>query len=268
MKSLLLKSVSALLLPALFSLPVLTSAGEKQAEHNAKDSSAQKSEAKWSYDGATGPAHWGDLAAENITCKQGKNQSPVDINRTFDARLPSIKFDYSVLNSENIVNTGHSIQVNIRSGGLIKLDGKDFLLKQFHFHSPSENMVDSQSFPLEAHFVHVSEDNELAVVALLYQPGPPDAALDVLIKNMPMNPGDTNRLGAKDIEFFERSKKIKDYFRFNGSLTTPPCTEGVRWIVLHKKPTLTRGQLSAFQKALKHPNNRPIQPVNARTILR
>lgn len=259
MKLVYLKSISALLLPALLCLPVLTSADEKQASH--------QGEAKWSYEGATGPSHWGDLSAENITCKQGKNQSPINIKRTFDARLPAIKFDYSILSSENIVNTGHSIQVNIRSGGLIKLDGKDFFLKQFHFHSPSENMIDSKSFPLEAHFVHVSKDNELAVVALLYQPGPPDAALDVLIKNMPMNAGDTNRLGSKDIELFERSKKIKDYVRFNGSLTTPPCTEGVRWIVVQKQPTLSRSQLDAFQRALKHPNNRPIQPVNARIVV-
>lgn len=258
MKLVFLKSISALLLPALFSLPLTTNASEQQAEH--------KGESKWSYQGATGPSHWGDLSDENITCKQGKNQSPINITRTFDARLPSIKFDYSILNSENIVNTGHSIQVNIRSGGLIKLDGKDFLLKQFHFHSPSENMVDSQSYPLEAHFVHVSKDNELAVVALLYKPGPADAALDVLINNMPMNAGDTKRLGAKDIELFERSKKVKDYVRYNGSLTTPPCTEGVRWIIVQKNPTLSRNQLRAFQSALKHPNNRPLQPVNARIV--
>jgi len=258
MKLVYLKSISALLLPALFSLPVLTNAGEQNAD---------QSEVKWSYQGTTGPSHWGDLSAENATCKQGKNQSPINITRSFDARLPSIKFDYSVLNSENIVNNGHSIQVNIRSGGLIKLDGKDFHLKQFHFHTPSEHMVDNVSFPLEAHFVHASEDNELAVVALLYKPGPRDAALDVLIKNMPMNAGDTNRLGAKDIEHFERSKKEKNYVRYNGSLTTPPCTEGVRWIVVQKNPSISRNQLHAFQSALKHPNNRPLQPVNARTPL-
>ncbi len=259
MKRAYLQSISLLLLPALLSLSAISRAEEK----NDHQQSTQ-----WSYQGATGPAHWAELSAQNIACQQGKNQSPVNIHRTFDARLPSIKFDYAMLNPENIVNTGHSIQVNIRSGGLIKLDGKDFFLKQFHFHSPSENMIDSVSFPLEAHFVHVSKDNELAVVALLYQPGPPNAALNVLLKNLPMNAGDTNRLGSKDIELFERSKKIKDYFRFNGSLTTPPCTEGVRWIVVQSKPSISRAQLHAFQQALKHPNNRPVQGINARTVLR
>lgn len=259
MKLVYLKSLSVLLLPVLLSLPALSIASEKQTHAD---------EVKWSYSGATGPSHWGDLADKYIACKLGKNQSPVNITSTYDARLPSIKFDYTMLSSENIVNTGHSIQVNIRTGGLIKLDGKDFILKQFHFHSPSENMIDSQSFPLEAHFVHVSEDGELAVVALLYQPGLPNAALDVLVKNMPMKAGESKRLGSKDIELFERSKKEKNYFRFNGSLTTPPCTEGVRWIVMQNQPTLSRGQLRAFQQALKHPNNRPVQPINARKIMR
>lgn len=253
-------SLHTLLLLALFSLPLVA---------YSSDNSESDNEVQWSYSGATGPSHWGDLSAENISCKQGKNQSPIDIKRTFDARLPSIKFDYSMLIGENIVNTGHSIQVNVRKGGLIKLDGQDFFLKQFHFHSPSETRVDGQSFPLEAHFVHANEAGELAVVALLYKPSPQaDAALDVLIKNMPFNVGDKNRLGAKDLELFERSKKVKDYFRFNGSLTTPPCTEGVRWIVLHAQPNISMNQLKAFQRALKQPNNRPVQAVNARTILR
>ncbi len=259
MKSITIKLLSSLLLSALLSLPILAYAEEQKEEHKA---------VQWSYTGDTGPKYWGDLGAENIACKQGLNQSPIDIKRTFDARLPAIKFDYSMLIGENIVNNGHSIQINVRKGGLIKLDGKDFFLKQFHYHSPSENMINSRLFPLEAHFVHASEDGELAVVALLYKPGPPDAALDVFIKNLPMNVGDKHRLGAKDLEFLERSKKIKNYFRFNGSLTTPPCTEGVRWIVVQSHPSISRNQLNAFQQALKQPNNRPIQAINARTILR
>lgn len=259
MKFVFMKSFGSIVLLTMLAIPLWATASEKQAHDDP---------AKWSYKGASGPAHWGDLSPEYIMCKQGKNQSPVNINRAIDGRLPSIKFDYKMLVAENIINNGHTIQVNIRKGGLIKLDGKDFFLKQFQFHSPSENMIDSMNFPLEAHFVHASEDNELAVVALLYQPGAPNPALDVLLKNLPMNAGDENRLGSKDIELFERSKKISDYFRFNGSLTTPPCTEGVRWIVSRTKSTISRRQLDKFQQALKHPNNRPIQPLNARTVIR
>jgi len=254
-----LKFYGLVLLPTLFSVPIWAIAS---------DNEAQKGESTWSYTGATGPSHWGELSPEYATCEQGKNQSPININRSFDARLPSIKFDYSMLIPEDIVNNGHSIQVNIRNGGLIKLDGKDFILKQFHFHTPSETMIDDVSYPLEAHFVHASKDNELAVVALLYQPGMDSPALDVLLKSLPMNAGESNRLGAKDMELFERSKKVSEYFRFNGSLTTPPCTEGVRWIVLKTMPSMSIRQLRAFQQALKHPNNRPIQPKNARIIVR
>ncbi len=233
----------------------------------ASDSAPQDKHTQWSYNGATGPSHWGDLSPEFGACKQGKNQSPVDISKAIKAKLPPIKFDYAMLVPENIVNNGHSIQINVRSGGSIKVDDKEFILKQFHFHSPSENMIDHVSYPLEVHFVHASEDGELAVVAVLYQPGSMDnLALAPLVKNMPKNVGDTNRLSAADTQLFERNKSVKSYFHFNGSLTTPPCTEGVRWFVMQSRPGLSKRQLMAFQKALKHPNNRPVQPLNARIV--
>ncbi len=228
---------------------------------------AASDQAEWSYQGVKGPSHWGDLSPEYSTCNKGKNQSPVDISNAVDAKLKGIKFDYAMLVPENIVNTGHSIQVNIRSGGAITIDDEKFTLKQFHFHSPSENKIDHVSYPLEAHFVHTNDKNELAVVSILYQPGGMDnLALVPLVNNMPMKVGDANRLGAKDTELFERNKTVKKYFRFNGSLTTPPCTEGVRWVVMQSRPGLSKRQLLAFQKALKHSNNRPIQPMNARMV--
>ncbi len=258
MKSVFIKSFCSLLIPALLISPIWASASDKESTGE---------QAKWSYSGDTGPSHWGDLSAEYSTCKQGKNQSPVNISNAIKARLPGIKFDYAMLVPENIVNNGHTIQVNIRSGGAITLDDEKFILKQFHFHTPSENMIDHTAYPLEIHFVHANEKNELAVVSILYQPGTMDnLALIPLIKNMPMNAGDSNRLAAKDTELFERNKSVKNYFRFNGSLTTPPCTEGVRWIVMQSRPGLSRRQLNAFQQALKHPNNRPIQPLNARIV--
>lgn len=257
MRSVFMKSFCSLLIPAVLLAPVWVSAGEHES-HN--------EQAKWSYSGNTGPANWGELSPEFGTCSQGKNQSPVDISKAIDARLPGIDFDYAMLVPEDIVNTGHSIQVNIRSGGTIKIDDETFSLKQFHFHSPSENMIDHRKYPLEVHFVHANEKNELAVVALLYQPGLDNQALMPLINLLPMNVGESKRLGAKDTELFERKKKEKKYFRFNGSLTTPPCTEGVRWIVLQNRPGISRRQLEVFQRALKHPNNRPVQPLNARIV--
>ena len=253
------KTIYTSLFSLLLILPITATASE-EAAHPEK--------AKWSYTGDTGPAHWGDLAPEFISCKSGKNQSPINIDTYIDSKLPGIKMDYSLLVAEDIVNNGHSIQVNIRSGGTVKIDDKKFELKQFHFHTPSENMVNGKSYPLEVHFVHVNDANELAVVALLYQPGQDNLALNPLLKNIPMNAGDSKRLGAKDVELFERSKTLKNYVRFNGSLTTPPCTEGVRWIVMRAMPSISRKQLNVFQQALKHPNNRPIQPLNARMIIK
>ena len=259
MKLVATKYIYSSLFSLLFTLPIVSMASEEPA-HPEK--------AKWSYTGNTGPAHWGDLAAEYTSCKSGKNQSPINIETYIDANLPGVKMDYSLLVAENIVNNGHSIQVNIRSGGTVKIDDKEFELKQFHFHTPSENMINGKSYPLEVHFVHVNDDNELAVVALLYQPGQDNLALNPLLKNIPMNAGDSKRLGAKDVELFERSKTLKNYVRFNGSLTTPPCTEGVRWIVMRAMPSISRKQLDVFQRALKHPNNRPVQALNARVILK
>jgi len=258
MKFIFIKYFYLILLTMLLTLPMWAAAAEDSSHKSVN----------WSYHGDTGPSHWGDLAPEFITCKQGKNQSPVDINLSTQAKLDGIKMDYSLLVAEDIINNGHTIQVNIRSGGTIEVDDKKFTLKQFHFHTPSENRVNGKSYPLEVHFVHVSEEDELAVVALMYQPGMANLALNPLLKKIPMDTGESKRLGAKDVELFERSKTIKNYARYNGSLTTPPCTEGVRWIVMRAMPSISRQQLDVFQRALKHPNSRPVQPLNARVIIR
>lgn len=241
---------------------------------SAADSSEQKAEpeSKWSYHGKTGPAYWGDLAPENITCKVGKNQSPININKSSIVKLKPIKFDYSMLIPGDMVNTGRGIQLNITSGGSVKIDKKDFALQRVDFHSPSEHLVDGVRYPLEAQFVHESDDKEVAVVSLLYRPElgpvPGNQALSSLIRSLPMNVGDAKRPGVRDIADFETRKEVKEYFRYNGSLTKPPCSEGVRWIVLKKLPTISRRQMDMFQKALKQPNFRPPQPFNARVILR
>lgn len=258
-----MKSFLSILIPALFIAPLLTVSSAIASEK----ASDKNDSVKWSYSGANGPKHWGDLSPEFGACKQGKNQSPIDISKAIKAKLSPIKFDYAMLVAENIVNTGHSIQVNIRSGGSIKIDNDEFFLKQFHFHSPSENMIDHVNYPLEAHFVHANEKGELAVVAVLYQPGGMDnEALTALLKKMPMNAGDSTRMSAEDTKLFERKKSVKGYFRYSGSLTTPPCTEGVRWFVMQSRPGLSKRQLLGFQKALKTPNNRRVQPLNARIV--
>jgi len=164
------------------------------------------------------------------------------------------------------LNNGHTVQVNIASGSTVIIDDIEFELKQFHFHTPSENNINGKSFPLEAHFVHVSKDGELAVVALMFEDGNENEMLGKLWAKMPIKSGEKIKLEIADVTSL--LPKDRDYYRFNGSLTTPPCTEGVRWIVLKKSTTLSKAQLDKFAKVMVHPNNRPIQPVNARIIVK
>ncbi|MFK5985318.1 MAG: carbonic anhydrase family protein [Pseudomonadota bacterium] len=222
---------------------------------------------KWGYQGEIGPANWSKLSKNYYACNNGKNQSPVNIDNTIDGKLPSIPYNYSILVGESIKNNGHTVQVNIRSGGEIEVDDKKFTLKQFHFHVPSENTINKRSFPAEVHFVHVSEEGQLAVIAMMYTLGAPDPLLWNLARKIPFEKDQSFALGSKDLSVLETDKALKAYIRFNGSLTTPPCSEGVIWLV--KKPYLniSMQQLNLLQKALKQPNNRPVQAINSRIII-
>lgn len=222
----------------------------------------------WTYSGNEGPEFWGDLSENYTSCKTGRNQSPVDIKGSLlDAELPAIAFKYNMLTPSTIINNGHTVQVNMWSGGEITVDNIKFKLKQFHFHTPSENKINGQSFPLEAHFVHLSDDNKIAVVAILFSPGADDATLTNLWKTLPMEKGDESKIDSHSLKPLEMEAKLSNYYRFNGSLTTPPCTEGVRWIVMKQPFHVSKQQVEKLQKALKQPNNRPVQPLNARVII-
>ena len=228
---------------------------------------ASESTAEWSYQGDTGPEKWSHLSKDYELCNSGNNQSPVNIEKTIDGKLPAIAYNYNILVADKIKNNGHTIQVDIRSGGEIEVDGKQYTLKQFHFHTPSENTIKDKQFPLEVHFVHASEGGKLAVISIMYTLGAPDPLVEALWKQMPVSVGQSKRLAAKTLSVLETDKKLKQYIRFNGSLTTPPCTEGVIWLV--KKPYLqvSMQQLEYLRTILKHPNNRPVLAINARVIV-
>ncbi|HFQ90073.1 MAG TPA: carbonic anhydrase family protein [Desulfobulbus sp.] len=219
----------------------------------------------WGYTGDTGPAHWGSLKPEFEMCAKGVNQSPINLTNFIEAELPPITFNYSGLATE-IVNNGHSIQANYTAGSTITVAGKTFELKQFHFHSPSENTINGQSFPMEAHFVHAAKDGSLAVIAVMFKIGPENEAIKKLWKQMPANAGDKIAM-ASQVKADELLPKNRDYYRFNGSLTTPPCTEGVVWLVMKTPLTVSKEQVEQFQHVMHHPNNRPVQPVHARPVL-
>ncbi|ASI93908.1 carbonic anhydrase [Vibrio rotiferianus] len=216
--------------------------------------------ANWGYEGEHGPAHWGEFASE---CAKGQNQSPINIDSTIEAKLAKLQFNYDgkVI---SLLNNGHTLQTSLEGNNTLKVDGKDFTLKQFHFHTPSENHVDGKEYPLEAHFVHSDEDGNLAVVAVFFKVGEANPALAKLLQNIPDNeqnvaikaPFDADALIPMD----------KEYYRFNGSLTTPPCSEGVRWLVLKEAQSISPEQVKEFAKVM-GANNRPIQALNARMVL-
>ncbi len=232
----------------------------------ALSTAAFAADSHWGYTGHEGPEGWGALSPEFAACSEGKNQSPINVVSSLDARLPQLKFSYKT-GSNEILNNGHTVQVNFDAGSTLTLDGTAFELKQFHFHTPSENHINGKEFPLEAHFVHKDKDGNIAVVAVMFKEGKENKELAKVWAKMPKNAEEKGELKLATIAKALLPKN-KDYYRFNGSLTTPPCTEGVRWLVLKTPVTVSKAQVAQFAETMHHPNNRPIQPLNARVVVK
>ena len=222
--------------------------------------------AHWGYTGNEGPEHWGALDPAYEMCAKGRNQAPIDLKGFIEAELEPMAYnDGGKWN--NIVNNGHSIQINCDKGSTITLDGMEFTLLQFHFHTPSENTIEGKYFPMEAHFVHADEDGNLTVVALMFEEGEKNPIIEKLWAKMPEKAGESAAL-EPEFKPYDLLPADRDYYRFNGSLTTPPCTEGVRWIVLKNYASVSKDQVEKFAHVMHHPNNRPVQPIYARPVLK
>ena len=219
----------------------------------------------WSYEGQGGPEHWSELGDEFKTCTTGQYQSPIDIQRVFDTKMPALALNFHI-DTETIVNNGHTIQITVQDGDDFMLDGDAFVLKQFHFHTPSENHIFGRAFPLEAHFVHANAAGELAVVAVMFEQGAENKTLTPLIDSIPQRQ-DSVEIMKQRVDLAGLLPQDKHYHRFSGSLTTPPCTEGVRWLVMKQPVMLSTRQLAKFQQALKHANNRPLQRLHGRIVV-
>ena len=221
----------------------------------------------WSYEGDEGPDHWGELAPEYLMCSEGWNQSPINLVDEVHADLPELEFEYYSTNI-NEINNGHSIQQNIKPGSFLRVPERNlnFELKQFHFHSPSEHTIDGKSFAMEIHFVHADKEGGLAVVGVLIDEGEEHPVLSQLWAFMPENPGETSQkpIGIEETDLLPPTR---EYYSYSGSLTTPPCTEGVRWVVLKTPIQASAGQIAAFKDRVGSATNRPVQPANARMIL-
>ncbi len=219
----------------------------------------------WGYSGGSGPEHWSDMDSSFSTCGSGVNQSPINLTRMVETNLTPLKLNYQA-GGNQIINNGHSIQINYASGSTLSLDGDTYSLKQFHFHAPSENRIEGESFPMEAHFVHADKEGHLAVIAVMFKVGQENLELEKAWKSMPNKPQEKQTL-TDEVNAASLLPKSHDYYRFNGSLTTPPCSEGVKWFVMKNYETVSSEQISKFTKIMAHPNNRPIQSINARAVM-
>ncbi|MDO6646230.1 carbonic anhydrase [Acinetobacter guillouiae] len=215
----------------------------------------------WDYQN---PKDWASANQQYQACA-GINQSPIDIRDTVTANLPPLEFNYHTT-AKSVQNIGHTMQIEFNQGASLVLDGQTFLLEQFHVHSPSENNINGQSYPMELHLVHASDKGELAVVALMFQHGLKNEKLKHIWNSLPKNVGESNQLYSKNKAESYLPNNL-EYYRFNGSLTTPPCSEGVRWVVFKEIQQASNEQIESFMELMGHPNNRPIQPIGARLIL-
>ena len=221
----------------------------------------------WGYSGHEGPEHWGELSKKYSVCSSGKNQSPIDIANTIEANLEKIQFDYDS-SSLDIINNGHAIQVNYASGSQITLEGNTYNLLQYHFHTPSENTIQGKHYLMEAHFVHADSDENLAVIGVMFKEGKENSRIAEICKHMPKSSGKTYTDSSNKINGIDLIPADKGYYRFNGSLTTPPCSEGVKWMVMKDALEVSEVQVKKFNETMHGDTNRPVQPTNARAILK
>ncbi len=239
------------------------------AKPKAKIETADDHAIHWSYTGPDGPHHWGDLAPENITCKIGKNQSPIDLRDNAavgTTGLPQLDVVYQDV-PLRVLNNGHTVQVNYPLGSYIKVGDHRYELMQFHFHTPSEHKKEGFNYPMEMHLVHKDSDGNLAVMGILFQEGEENESLNSLLSHLPKDIGKQHLYQHASLNPADFIPGNTDFYKYSGSLTTPPCSEGVYWIVF-KQPIQASAEQIQQMNDLMGDNSRPFQPKNARAVLK
>ena len=223
-------------------------------------------QAHWTYDGDTGPQNWGSMKPDFNTCDTGQRQSPVHIMETNAMPGPAevLRFDYRP-SGGSVVNNGHTIQVDLQGDNTLYVRGSAYKLVQFHFHHPAEEKVNYKGFSMVAHLVHKNEQGQLAVVAVLIDPGLSNPVVEQVWTRMPLDTQDRVGLSAGLIDMNQLLPVDQRYYQFIGSLTTPPCTEGVLWLVMKQPMTVSRDQLKLFAHLFPM-NARPTQALNGRLV--
>jgi carbonic anhydrase len=226
---------------------------------------ADPSSPHWSYSGDTGPSYWESEDPAFATCGIGKRQSPIDIESTVVTDLPALRFAYKPTPLK-VTDTGHTFQINAASGsGGLDVDAQHYDLVQVHFHEPSEEIVHGERYAMVAHLVHKNAKGELAVVAVLIRVGKSNPFLKPIFDNFPAKGAVEDDVPGKSIDVGSFLPAHHGYYTFDGSLTTPPCSEHVRWFVLKTPVEASQVQVDQFKARYSH-DNRPTQPLNGRTI--
>ncbi|MBA4048461.1 MAG: carbonic anhydrase [Sphingomonas sp.] len=219
--------------------------------------------AEWGYVGPTGPDHWSELSKSYAICNSGNQESPVDLKDAIEAGLGTIAFDWKP-QPLKATNNGHTVEFEAASGSSIGVGRRRYALSQFHIHHPSEHLLAGRRFPLEIHFVHTLPDGTIGVVGVFVTQGAANPVVQSLLDTIPMTSGDTRAGGTIDIN--RLLPRARDFYRYEGSLTTPPCAEKVDWIVLGQPIAASAGQIARFQAIFPF-NARPLQPLYRRFLL-
>lgn len=219
--------------------------------------------ASWSYSGATGPEHWGDLDPRYAAAKTGRQQSPIDLTGPFASGAETVFYSYQAA-PLCVANNGHSIQVNCPPGSSITVGGRRYELLQYHFHTPSEHTADGKLYEMEIHLVHRSDHGQFMVVGVFLSKGNTHFTLDEIWRYMPERAGESveSDVLVDPTDFLPTDRRFVQY---DGSLTTPPCTEGVGWIMMLAPIQVSPEQVQQFERVI-GPSNRPVQPLNDRVL--
>ncbi|MEO8059114.1 MAG: carbonic anhydrase family protein [Burkholderiales bacterium] len=219
--------------------------------------------AHWSYEGSGGPEGWGQMKPEFAKCSTGSRQSPIDIRDGIKVNLDAVQFDYKP-SAFRVIDNGHTVQVNVAAGNSIEVMGRRYELLQFHFHRPSEERIDGKQFDMVVHLVHKDLEGRLAVVAVLLESGSAQPIVQSVWNNLPLEKGE--EVAARlPLDMSALLPGERSYFTYMGSLTTPPCNEGVLWMVMKNPVQVSAEQIDIFSR-LYPMNARPIQSASGRLI--
>lgn len=218
----------------------------------------------WGYTGSNGSVRWGDLEPNFSLCKSGTKQSPINIATFYQETMSALEPDYRSV-PLTVANAGNTMRVGYAPGSGFSLDGFRYELRRIEFHTPSEHYMDGASWPMEAQFVHQGSDGSLAIIAVMIKAGKQNPTFEAILQNLPANPGAVRKVETVNLAAGALMPESLDYYAYEGSLTMPPCTEGVQWFVLKDPVEISEDQIKAFQDRFPF-NARPVQPLNGRVV--